>query len=182
MRKIFLFMMTSLDGYFEGPDHDLSWHNVDEEFNEFAVSQLKEIDTLIFGHRTYDLMANYWPKIEPDEDAEVAELMNSHKKIVFSYSLTKADWANTTVETDIDRLKSLKTHAGKDLAVFGSNNLCVSLLKAGLLDEIRIMVAPVVIGKGHSLFTGVEGKLNFHLEKTREFKNGNVLLTYKPAS
>ena len=84
MRKIFLFMMVSLDGFFEGPDHELDWHNVDAEFNEFAAEQLNEVDTLLFGWKTYELMAGYWPTELAKQDSPViAEKMNSLPKLFF---------------------------------------------------------------------------------------------------
>lgn len=174
-------MMVSLDGFFEGADHDLYWHNVDEEFQEFAIKQLKEIDTIIFGKRTYEMMASYWPTDLAKDDPITAELMTKTPKIVISHSLDKADWENTTLikENVGEELKKLKEKPGKDLAVFGSSNLCVSLLEMGLLDELRIMVNPVVIGEGTTLFEGLDQKLKLKLEKSREFKNGNVLLYYQ---
>src|SRR5258708_1229114 len=93
MRKIFLFMLVSVDGYFEGPDHDISWHNVDKEFNEFANNQLEEIGTLLFGRRTYDLMASFWPKSK----STTAGLMNALPKVVVSHSIFEPEWENTTI-------------------------------------------------------------------------------------
>src|SRR5579863_9002836 len=99
MRKIFLFMMVTLDGYFEGPDHDLSWHVVDTEFNDFAQKQLQEADTILFGRRTYQLMESYWPSPSSiEDDPEVAALMNQKPKIVVSNSLQTVEetenWKN----------------------------------------------------------------------------------------
>lgn len=170
-------MMTSLDGYFEGENHDLSWHNVDEEFNDFAIKQLDEADTLVFGRTTYDMMASYWPTEE--DDVEVASRMNSMQKVVFTHQPLTSDWQPTTVVSDIEKLRELKQQPGKSIAVLGSSNLCVSLLKAGLIDELRIMINPVVIGKGTTLFNGLATRCNFTLTDTRSFQNGNVLLRYK---
>lgn len=173
-------MMISLDGYFEGPNHELDWHHVDEEFNDFAIEQLNEIDTIIFGKVTYEMMASYWPtEAGIKDDPGTAEKMNSLPKIVFSKTDLKPEWNNTKLMQDVQDLKALKEQPGKDLAVFGSSNLCVSLIKAGLLDGIRVMVNPVVLGQGHTLFAGLDQKLELKLEKSREFKNGNVLLTYE---
>src|SRR5579872_1265701 len=99
MRKVFLFMMVSLDGYFEGPNHDLSWHNVDEEFNKFAIAQTKNVGTLLFGRRTYELMRDFWPTEEARKtDPIVANQMNTTPKIVFSRTLKEAEetkyWKN----------------------------------------------------------------------------------------
>lgn len=186
MRKLFLFMMVSLDGYFEGENHDLSWHNADnKEFNDYAIEQTKNVGTLLFGHRTYDLMRDYWPTEDARKnDPIVAEQMNTTPKIVFSKTLEKVEeteyWENVRLiaHNVSEEIKKLKAESGKDLAVYGSNNLAVSLLEIGLLDEIRIMVNPVVIGKGTPLFKGIKSKLSFHLLNTKSFKNGNVLLTY----
>ena len=185
MRKIFLFMMVSLDGYFEGKDHDISWHNVDEEFVDFAIEQTSQVGTLLFGRRTYQLMEGFWPTEEAlKSDPKTAELMNNTPKIVFSKTLEKVEetdnWKNVTLVKDKveEEIKKLKDQPGKDIAVFGSSNLCVSLIKMGLLDELRIMVNPVAIGEGTTLFEGMKDKLKLKLEKTRTFKNGNVLLTY----
>ena len=91
MRKLFSFNMVTLDGYFEGPNHEIDWHNVDGEFNEFAIEQTGAVDMLLFGRVTYQLMASYWPT--PDaikNDPIVADLMNRLPKIVFSRTLEKA--------------------------------------------------------------------------------------------
>jgi len=188
MRKIILFMMVSLDGYFEGPDHDLSWHNVDEEFNDFAIAQLKEFDAILFGRRTYELMESYWPtKSGVEDDPEVAQLMNNTPKVVVSHSLKEVKetkiWKHVHLinENSEEQIKSLKNQKGSDIILLGSSNLCVSLLEWGLLDEVRIMIAPVVIGKGTPLFDGIKDKYNFKLTKSRNFANGNVLLYYQVA-
>jgi dihydrofolate reductase len=185
MRKIFLFMMVSLDGYFEGPEHDLSWHHVDAEFNDFAQAQMKEADTILFGRRTYQLMESFWPsKAGLEGDPEVAHLMNETPKVVVSTSLKKVTetkiWKhvrliNKNVEEQIRRLKKEK---GGNIILLGSSNLCVSLLAWGLLDEIRIMINPVVIGRGTPLFHGVKNRTSLLLNNERKFGNGNVLLTY----
>jgi len=187
MRKIFLFMMVSLDGYFEGQDHDLSWHHVDEEFNDFAQVQMKEADTILFGRRTYELMESFWPsKAGLEDDPEVAQLMNNTPKVVVSKSLKNVKetniWKHVRLirENAEDQIRNLKKEKGGDIILLASSNLCVSLLEWGLLDEIRIMINPVVIGKGTPLFHGIKNKVNFKLIKSRNFASGNVLLTYTP--
>lgn len=175
MRKTFLFMMASLDGYFEGQNHDLSWHNVDQEFVDFADRQLDEADTLVFGRKTYEMMASYWPH-EPADDS-TASRMNALHKVVFSHDTVNVDWENTEAATDLAaKINELKSQNGKDIAVLGSSHLGKAMLEAGLLDEVRIMINPVFIGEGSTLFEGLSKKLT--LTSTRTFKNGNVLLTY----
>ena len=181
MRKVYLFMMISLDGYFEGPNHDLSWHNTDEEFQEFALEQLNDTDTILFGRKTYEMMASFWPSEEAQKDDPVtAELMTSTPKVVFSKTLNDVSWSNTKlVKGDAAlEIKDLKAQPGKDIAIFGSNNLSVSLAEQGLVDGFRIMVNPVAIGEGTALFKGIKQRLNLKLTDTREFKNGNILLSY----
>ena len=176
-------MMVSLDGYMEGEDHDLSWHNVDEEFNNFAAKQLDEADTILFGRRSYQLMESFWPSNAGLEgDPVVAKYMNEIPKVVFSktlHSVSETDqWKNVRLVKDnvAEEVQKLKSGEGKSIAVLGSNNLCVTLLEEGLLDEIRLMINPVVLGKGTPLFAGIAQQQQFVLVETRTFGNGNVLL------
>lgn len=183
---MFLFMMVSLDGYIEGQGHDLSWHNVDSEFNDFAANQLDEADTILFGRRTYQLMANFWPSEEGLEgDPVVAGKMNKTPKVVVSRTLESVreteHWRNIQLIKGnvVEEIQKLKSQPGKDIIVLGSNNLCVTLLEHHVLDEIRLMVNPVAIGQGTSLFRGLEDKKKFDLTSTRRFSSGNVLLRYQ---
>ena len=185
MRKVFLFMMVTLDGFFEGPNQEIDWHNVDEEFNEFAIEQLNELDTLLFGRVTYEGMASYWPTpFAQEDDPIVAGKMNDVPKIVFSTTLDKAEWNNSRLvkEHIAEEISKLKQQQGRDLAIFGSSNLTASLLEMGLVDELRIMVNPIVLGKGTTLFKGIHDKVNLKLLKTRTFRSGNVLLYYQPVN
>ena len=182
MRKVFFFMMVSLDGFFEGPNQDISWHNVDEEFNEFAINQLKEVDTLLFGRVTYQGMANYWPTESAiSDDPIVAALMNSLPKIVFSKTLHAVEWDNSRLikENIAGEISKLKQQPGKDIAIFGSSDLTVALTQMDLVDEFRIMINPVVLGNGKPLFQGIQNKLDLKLLKTKVFKSGNVLHYYE---
>lgn len=176
-------MLTSLDGYFEGPGKDIYWHNVDDEFNEFAVEQLNSMNTLLFGKVTYEMMASYWPMpATKTNDPVVAEKMNTTSKLVFSRTLEKVEWQNTRLIKDnfVEEIQKLKKQSGKDMIILGSSDLAVTFIKHGLIDEFRVMVNPLVLGDGKSLFRGMKGKLDLKLIKTRTFKNGNVLLYYEP--
>jgi dihydrofolate reductase len=96
MRDVIVFDAITLDGFFEGPDNDLSWHRVDDEFNDFAWEQIKGCDAILFGRKTYELMASFWPSAEAlKEDPITADLMNTWPKIVFSQTLKEAAWNNT---------------------------------------------------------------------------------------
>ena len=183
MRKLFSFLVTSADGYYAGPQDEFDWPNVDEEFNDFSVSQLNDVGTLLFGRITYEFMAGYWPsEAARTWDPIIAEMMNSVQKVVFSNTLTTADWENSTlvkdnVAAEVSRLKEMP---GKDLAIFGSPTFTRSLLELGLLDELRIMVHPVLLGDGKSLFSGTKDRVQLELLRSMTFGSGNVLLYYRP--
>jgi dihydrofolate reductase len=183
MRQLISFNLMTLDGFFEGPDHDINWHNVDKEFDEFSIAQLETAGVLLFGRVTYELMAGYWlSEAGLKDDPVVANWMNSLPKVVFSRTLEKADWNNTRlIKTDIaGEIAKLKQQPGKDLFLFGSADLATTLIKLGLIDEYRILLNPIVLGKGSPLFKGVEKPFKLSLIKTRAFHNGNIMLYYQP--
>lgn len=183
MRRVTVFNLVTLDGYFAGQGGDISWHMVDEEFQELANAASNSGNTLLFGRVTYELMKSYWPTPEAlKDDPIVAQGMNKSEKIVFSRSLNKADWNNTRlVKGDmIEEVRKLKQGSGKDLTVLGSGSIVSQLAQAGLIDEYQILLNPVVIGKGKTMFEGVKDHFTLKLTKTRVFGNGNILLTYEP--
>jgi dihydrofolate reductase len=184
MRKLCIFNLVSLDGYFEGTNREIDWHNVDDEFNEFAIGQLNSTDLLLFGRVTYELMASYWPtETAIKNDPIVAGKMNSLTKIVFSKTLSTVEWNNTRLvkENIAEEILKLKQQPGKDIFIFGSSDLSLTLIQHGLIDEFRIVVNPVVLGRGKPLFKGIKDRLNLKLIKTKMFKSGNVMLYYEPA-
>lgn len=183
MKKVILFNMVSLDGFFEGPGRDIDWHTVDGEFNDFAIEQLKSVGGILFGRVTYELMASYWPTpAARATDPEVAELMNDCPKIVFSKTLEQASWNKTRLIKDnfVDEVIALKEQAGKDLIIFGSASLAASFFNYGLIDEIRVILSPLILANGTPLFKGVHDRINLQHLGTRTFQNGNVLLMYQP--
>jgi dihydrofolate reductase len=184
MRKMFAFLVATVDGYYEGPNQEFDWPIVDEEFDEFSVRQLDEVDTLVFGRVTYQLMASYWPTpAAKDDDPRVAARMNEMPKLVISRTLDKADWANTRLIRDnvAEELTEVKRQPGKDIAILGSSALTVDLLRSGLVDELRIMVNPIVLGAGKSIFKTADQRIGLALMEARPFASGNVLLRYTPA-
>lgn len=183
MRKIVFQMMISLDGYFEGSNKEIDWHNVDAEFNEHAIDLLKHVDTLLFGRVTYELMADYWPTVDASKDDPViAAAMNDTAKVVVSRTLKSVSWENTKlISEDIPaELKKLKQQPGESIAVFGSSDLALILLEHDLIDEFQIIVNPLILGSGKTIFKGFDHRLPLKLVSARAFKNGNVLLTYQP--
>jgi dihydrofolate reductase len=181
MKKVILFNMLTLDGFYEGPDGDIDWHNVDNEFNQFAIDQTGTAGGLLFGRRTYEMMAGYWPTPQGvQDDPEVAALMNSLPKVVFSRTLQQAGWNNTRIARgDLrDEIEKLKSEPGNDLFLFGSGELARSLINQDLIDEYRLMVNPVLLGRGTPLFSGLGHRRDLKLLSARPFRSGNVLLSY----
>ncbi len=190
MRKAYMFMMLSLDGYFEGPNHDLSWHNVDDEFNRFAVDMLRGADLFIYGRRMYQVMEEAWPRMAKDpglsrENKEIAYLINNTPKIVISRTLNnveeREDWKNIRLSNrfDADEVRRLKEQPGKNIWVGGSE-LAVAFVKEHLIDEFWFMINPVIIGKGTPILNGLGRKFDLELISSKQFRSGNLLLCYKP--
>jgi dihydrofolate reductase len=181
MQQLFAFLMTTLDGYDEGPGRAFDFWVIDDEFDEFSVHQLDEVDTLVLGRATYEGMAAYWPTTAAaQDDPRIAARMNCMPKLVVSRTLDRAEWENTHVLADPAELAAVKRQLGKGIAVLGSSALTVSLLRIGLVDELRIMVNPVVLGSGRSVFRTATERLRLELVRSRTFDSGNVLLTYRP--
>jgi len=184
MRKVILANLVSVDGYFEGPNKELDWFNVDSEFLEQAEETLNFADILLFGRITYEHMASYWPTAEAiKNDPIIAKKMNSLSKIVFSKTLEKAEWENTKLvkENIIGEISILKQQPGKDIVIFGSSDLSVYLMQADLIDEFRIFINPVALGGGKTLFKSINKRYNLKLLNVKTFKSGNVLLCYGKA-
>lgn len=183
MRKLVSYVITSLDGYDRGPDGELDWATIDADYFDFAHQQNASIDTLLFGRAGYEHMAAFWPgATEPD--ADVADYMNSVPKVVVSSTLERADWNNTTLVHGADleeAVTALKGRPGGEIGLYGSATLTATLLGLGLVDEIRILVNPVLLGAGRSLFSTLAQRVRLELVRSTTFRSGNVLLTYRPA-
>jgi dihydrofolate reductase len=173
--------LITLDGFFEGlSPWDLDWHDEvwGDELEQFSLEQLRGADLLVFGRATYQGMAAYWSSASGD----IAELMNRMDKVVFSRTLETADWANSRVIRDADPavVRELKEGGGGEMLVFGSAGLSAALTEAGLFDEYRLLVAPVVLGEGTPLFGRGLPRRRLRLVETRTFAPGGVLLRYVP--
>jgi dihydrofolate reductase len=188
MRKVILSNMVTLDGFFEGPNKELDWHIVDEEFNQYAIDLLSSVDVLLFGRVTYQLMADYWPAAATNpstskSDLEIADKMNNLPKIVFSKTLKEVKWNNSRLvkENIAEEISKMKQQPGKDMVIFGSGSIVSTFMQHGLIDEYRIIVNPIVLGNGNPLFKDINSKQNLKLLNTKVFDSGIVILFYEPA-
>jgi dihydrofolate reductase len=185
MRKLVAFHQVTLDGYFVGPNGDISWAHKgseDAEWNAFVAGNAQGGGLLIFGRVTYELMASYWPTPQAiANDPAVARQMNDLPKVVFSRTLGSARWSNTRlVRGDMAAaIRTAKAESGKQMAILGSGSVVSQLAQDGLIDEYQIVVNPVVLGSGRTLFDGIRRQLTLRLSKTRTFGNGKVLLCYE---
>jgi dihydrofolate reductase len=187
MRKLTMFNFVTLNGFFKGPNGDLSWHKQNEpgdDEKEYSINAAQSQHVLVFGRITYQMMAWYWPS--PDaamQNPEMARNMNSSEKIVFSNTLEKADWNNTTlIKGDlIAAIKKLKQQPGNDLTILGSGSIVSQLSDARLIDHYEIMLDPVAIGSGTPIFNGIKNPLELKLIKSKTFKSEIIVLSYEPA-
>jgi dihydrofolate reductase len=184
MRKLVTYTMVSLDAYFTDANGDMSWaHKKDPEWQAFVSENASGGGQLLFGRVTYDLMASFWPTpFAAQSNPIVVERMNSLPKIVFSRTLDKASWNNTTlVKGDLTtEVHKLKQEPGPNMTIMGSGSIVAQLADAGLIDEYQIVVSPLVLGNGRTPFEGVKKKLPLKLTQSRAFGNGNVVLCYEP--
>ena len=182
MRKLIMWNIITLDGYFEGKQNwDLSFHEKiwGSELEKLSLEQLHSADYLVFGRVTYEGMAAYWPKAE-GEIAEIAELMNKIPKLVFSKTLKSVDWNNSILikENASAEISKLKAQDGGDMYVFGSADLSETFINDNLFDEYRIGIAPVILGSGRPLFKQGISPKNLSLVSTQQLSNGGVVLKY----
>ena len=180
MRKLFVSNLMSLDGFFEGPNHEFNWFTPDEEFFDYAKDMLRSVDTILFGRATYQHMAAYWPSAEPDE---IADKMNNLPKLVVSRTLKKVEWNNSAlIPGDFAReISQLKEKPGKDIVILGSAMLASDLLQQGLIDEYRVILAPLLLGRGNPLFRDIRQKFALKLGRTKLLRSGVIVLYYQKA-
>lgn len=184
MRRIVVMLSISVDGFFEGPGHDLSFARVDEEVHQEFNDVLRPMSAFISGRRTHELMADFWPTADEDPQSpppmtEFAGIWRDKPKIVYSRTLERADW-NATIVRDVvpDEVRALKAKGGGDMALGGAD-LLASFRGHGLVDEYRLYVNPVVLGAGRPLFAPGARREDLRLVETRPFANGVVLVRYE---
>lgn len=183
MRRLLVWNVMSLNGLFEGAEPwDLRHHATvwGKELEALSDEQLRSADLLLFGRKTYTGMASYWENsIEPEAGA-----MNSIAKAVISNTLTEAKWNNSRLISGdaVEEVRKLKAMPGRDIFIFGSAELVAPLLAAGLIDEYRLCIAPIVLGGGTPLFKPAGTDLPMQLLDSRVLEGGGILLFYKPAN
>jgi len=178
MGKLIMWNVVSLDGYFEGEKAwDLDFHQIawGDDLEKYISEQLKSVDTIVFGRKTYEGMADYWSK----ETGETAQYMNKLPKIVCSSTLQTADWNNSRVVKDaVAEISKLKQEGDGNMFVFGSAILSESLMQADLFDEYRLCIAPVLLGKGRLLFEKGIPLQKLKLLEARPLDSGAVIVRY----
>lgn len=177
------FTFITLNGYFKGPKEDTSWHPHGGEAAEYANSASSSDGILLFGRKTFEMMERFWPTpMAAELFPIVAENMNKSEKIVCSNTLKKVNWKNTTILSGdiLKQLEKLKKSSKKPITILGSGSLLTQLSDANLIDQYIIMLDPVALGKGTSIFEGLKTTMELRLVSSRVFeKDGIVLLTYE---
>lgn len=182
MSELMLWAIVSLDGYFEGPDHEIDWFAFNPELEQYVIDTQLSAGALLFGRKTYEGMAAFWPSTEGRQFPEIAEFMNSVPKVVFSRSLTSADWNNTRLAgQDIVReVAKLKQDTSGEIFIYGSADFAGTLIAHDLVDEYRIGISPVMLGAGSPFFKGHPGRRSLTLVETRSLRSGHVIVHYRP--
>ena len=188
MRKLGVFNHVSLDGYFTDANGDFNWArhgNDDAEYAAFVAENASGGGLLLLGRITYELMAGFWPTPDAMRYAPaVAEGMNRMTKVVFSKTLAEPSWQNTRVVKGdpAAEVRRMKAEPGEDMVILGSGSIVSLLAQQGLIDEYQVVMNPVVLGKGRTMFDGVKAGIALKLNKKRVFGNGKIFLSYEPAA
>lgn len=187
MGKLIYMLNVSLDGYVEGPNHDLSWSSVDEQLHTWFGDQEREFDAALYGRGLYETMAGSWPDIAADPSTtgymrQFADAWMASRRYVFSSTLDSVEHNSTLVRGDVrhELARIRELHSG-DLNVGGAT-LAASFIRAGLVDEYRLLVHPVAIGSGTPYFPALDQPLRLTLIESRQFDSGVQLLAYRPAT
>ncbi|MFF2089541.1 dihydrofolate reductase family protein [Paenibacillus sp. NPDC058174] len=188
MRKLVLFLHASLDGFVEGPNGamDIGWVSYDADLEKHAKEILSTADTVIWGRGTYQMMHSYWPSVPSNPSAsqherDHAEWIEKTAKLVFSTTLDQVEWNNSRLvkENVEEEINKLKQQPGKDMVILGSPRFAHQLMQLDLIDEYKITVSPVLIGKGLPLFQGIKEKVNLKLIENKTFDSGAIALAYQ---
>lgn len=184
MRKVIMFNSVSIDGYYAGPNGEIDWFIHDPEVDK-AAHEMMNPDTVLFGKVTYQMFENYWPLVAmnpnaPEGARTMANELNQMSKVVFSKTQKEVTWENSKLFNGnlADEVRKLKEDEGADITIFGSGTIVQQLANEGLIDEYLLVVTPVIVGAGKSLFKDVK-EIKLELLETRNFRSGIVLLHYR---
>jgi dihydrofolate reductase len=183
MRRIIASEGVTLDGYFSDAEGGIDWQSLDADFNAYSIELLDEVDTILLGRTTYDELGAFWPTASGEQyDPEIARRMNAHMKVVISSSAVNLSWQNSRQLTGdlVGGISQLKAEPGKDIALLGSGTIVAQLTNAGLIDEYRLQLNPVILAAGKALFGAVRNRCDLRLVGTRQFGGGGILLRYEP--
>jgi len=186
MKKIVLFMHTTLDGFVAGPNGEMNWINVDDEIFDEAAKVTDRSDTALYGRNTYGMMEGYWPTAADKPNASKHDIQhskwyNSADKIVISKTMEGVQKPKTKVISHdlAQQIKKIKQGHGKDIVIFGSPSTCHSLMHDNLIDEYILTINPVLLGAGIPLFKGIEKLTKLKLVSSKVLKSAVVLAHYQ---
>jgi dihydrofolate reductase len=197
-RRILVFDRVSADGYFSGPDGGLGWTVPDDDVDKAGAEGIPGVDTILFGRRTYEMFAAFWPRVQGEPAAAdphdprrrspqlqaFARSLDESTKLVFSRTLKEVTWRGSRLLPELDprAIAALKREPGKDIIVFGSGSIVSQLTEHGLVDQYELVVNPVLLGGGRPLVSGLPTSVRLALVEARPFPSGNVLLRYARAA
>ncbi len=182
-------MRVTLDGFIAGPNGEMDWMEefFDEALANYESDLQKTVDTTLFGRVTYQGFESYWPKVPEDPASpkgmvEYAQRLNAMRKIVFSKTLSRVEWNNSTLVKEIvpEEITKMKQEPGRDIVIHGSSTIVRTLTNLGLIDRYQLLVYPVVLGSGKPLWSGILHKVKFSLVSTETHPSGVVVLSYQP--
>ncbi|MGW7807515.1 dihydrofolate reductase family protein [Staphylococcus xylosus] len=188
MRKLVVFLHSSLDGFVEGPQGamDIGWITYNHELEDFANEVLQTADTIVWGRKTYEMMYDYWPTVPSNENASEHELNHAKwienvEKVIFSKALNSVDWHNSRlVKKNVkDEIIHMKQQEGEDIVVLGSPRFAHYLMQLDVVDEYKITVSPTLIGKGLPLFQNIHEQVDLKLTDSKTFESGALGLIYQ---
>ncbi|MGC8515119.1 MAG: dihydrofolate reductase family protein [Thermoplasmata archaeon] len=185
MRRIILDSIISLDGYYTSPKNEIDWFEFDQEEIEWSKEILRRVDAMLYGRVTYQEFSEFWPKASPSPDgfdSEIIGHLNKLHKIVFSRTLTEANWkpAQLVREDPSVAVPKIKSGKGKDMVVVGSGTLVSTLVRNDMVDEYRIRIRPIILGAGKSFFKDDLKRHKLKLISAKAFQNSVVALHYEP--
>lgn len=186
MRNVSLDSLMSLDGYYTDAKSQIDWFEFDDADMAWSHEALNDVGTLVFGRKTYEEFSGIFPKMKDPAklgwDPFIPETLNALPKIVFSKGLKEGSWKPVTiVRTDpVKEVARLKEGTGKEIQIVGSGSIVSAIVRAGLVDDFRLRVQPILLGSGRSLFPDQAERLRLKLVSATPFKSGVLGLRYQP--